>query len=65
MADNPEDEIPEPPPPPGPLEDAYLHRDVHPDDQAGGTAPHPKADSLLFPEASFSKDSPDDVGMFV
>lgn len=60
---NADDDTFVPPPAPGPLEDAYLHRDVHPDDQAGH-APRPAADSLLFPEAQSSKDSPDDVGMF-
>jgi hypothetical protein len=62
---NSDDQTPPPPPAPGPLEDAYLHRDVHPDDQPGGTNAHHPASSLLFPEAHSANDEPDDVGMFV
>lgn len=62
---NPEDEILDPPPAPGPIEQAYLHGHILPDDQPEGHPARPSSDSLLFPEPQSSKDSPDDVGMFV
>ncbi|MEA2701912.1 MAG: hypothetical protein QOE22_621 [Candidatus Parcubacteria bacterium] len=53
-----------PPPPPGPIEDAYLHRDVHPDEKPGHGHEHKLGDSDLFPKADGTAAPEDDTWMY-
>lgn len=50
-SENGEDEVR---PPPGPITDAYLHRNIHPDEKAGHRNPESDA-----PRATEAEDSPD------